>query len=249
MLSRPSLWSLVSAPVRSRTYRNLTYVALSFPLGMGYFLALVTGLSLSVPLTVALVGVPPFLLTLLLARGLAAIERELAGSVLGLTVPSPTYRFLDGSVRERVAGLLLDRETWLECLYLLLKFPLGLCSSVFLLTTLTVSLTLLATPLYYDQPGARVGVFPAAPITLTQSLSVPWADLLVGVDVATTVSEWAVDSLGDALVFSAIGLVALVGTLNLVNALAWLSGWVAQWFLGDRTATRDALGRVTDAIR
>ena len=234
--ARPSLRSLLLAPVRLRTYGNLCFLALAAPFGMAYFLVVVTGLSLSVPLSLLLVGVPLLLATLLAVRGLAAVERWLARRLLGAAVPSPSHAFLSGSPRERVEGLVFDRRTWLECGYLLAKLPIGVSAFALLSTTLTVSVTLLATPLLYDRPGARVGFFPAAPVTISPSVTVPWGDLLVGVGVATRLSEWVVDSPADALVLSAVGLAVLLVSLNLLNGAAWLLARLAQLSLDDGRA-------------
>lgn len=210
----------------------MAYLALVFPLGTLYFNLIVAGLSLALPLVILAVGVPLLVATLLLVRGLAAVERRLARYLLGTDLPSPAYPFLDGRPVERVKALVFDRATWRECCYLLLKFPAGVAAVVFLSTSLTVSLTLLATSVIYDTPGVRVGFFPSGQITLSQSLSVPWGDLLVGVDIVATVSEWAVDSLADAVVMSLLGVGCLFVTLNLVNVAAWLSARTAVVFLG-----------------
>lgn len=236
--------SVVGAPLHPRTYLNCLHLALSFPLGVAYFVVLVTGFSLAISLAVLLVGLPLLVVMLLVVRGLAAGERLMARRLLGADLHSPTYRFLDGSITTRIKGLVLDTRTWTECLYLLVKFPLGVGAFVVLVTGLTTSLAFLATPLYYDSSGTRVGVFPAEPIKLSQSVYLPWGDLLVGVEFATTVSQWAVDSLADALVMSAIGVVAVVVVLNVVNALAWVSELLARALIGTTptlTGLRDTL--------
>ncbi|WP_324662265.1 sensor domain-containing protein [Haloarcula sediminis] len=235
----PSLRSACTAPVRLRTYRHLLYLALVLPLGLLYFNVLLTGLSVAIPLSALVVGVPILLLTLLVARGFAAAERRLTASLLGADLADPSYPFLDGGPRERAKALLFDGTTWRECLYLFLLFPVGVVAFTSLVTGLTVALTLLVTPFVYDTPGVRVGVFPEGSVTISQSLTVPWGDLLVGVGVVTTVSEWAVDSLADALLFSLLGVAVLVVTLNLANAAAWLLARVAERLLDDRGATRD----------
>jgi uncharacterized membrane protein AbrB (regulator of aidB expression) len=84
-----------------------------------------------------------------------------------------------------------------------------------------------------SQPGWSRDPLLAAPVTVSPSLSVPWGDVLVGIEFAVTVSEWAVDSLGDALVFSVLGVVLLLVTLNLVNLGAWLFRRYTDTLLGD----------------
>ena len=233
--SLPSPQSLAAAPVEARTYRHLLYLGLSFPLGTAYFVALSVGFSLSASLIVLVVGLPLLVVTLLLVRGLAAVERLLANRLLDTDIAAPAYPFRTGSVLDRLRALLVNRRTWIECGYLLSKFPAGVGVFVFLVTGLTTSLAFVATPVYYDTPGRRVGVFLADPVTVSPSLSVPWGDVLVGIEFAVTVSDWAVDSLGDALVFSVLGVVLLVVTLNLVNLVAWLFRRYTRALLGDPT--------------
>jgi uncharacterized membrane protein (Fun14 family) len=212
-----------------------------FPLGIGYFVVLVVGFSLSASLIVLLVGLPLLGVTLLLVRGLAAVERRLANRLLDADIPAPAYPFRTGSISDRVRALLVNRRTWIECGYLLSKFPAGVGVFVFLVTGLTTSLAFVATPVYYDTPGRRVGVFLADPITVSPSLSVPWGDILVGIEFAATVSQWAVDSLGDALAFSALGVVLLLVTLNLVNLVAWLFRRYTRALLGDPATAVDRI--------
>jgi hypothetical protein len=57
---------------RSETYRNLGYDLLAFPLGIAYFVFLVTGLSVGVGLVIIWVGVPILLGVVLAWRGLGA---------------------------------------------------------------------------------------------------------------------------------------------------------------------------------
>jgi hypothetical protein len=62
---------------------------------------------------------------------------------------------------------------------------------------------------------------------------VPWGDVLVRIEFTVSVSEWDVNSPGDALVFSVLGVVLLLVTLNLVNLGAWLFRRYTDTLLGD----------------
>ncbi|WP_324757173.1 sensor domain-containing protein [Haloarcula montana] len=229
----PTLRSLLLAPVRPRPYLRALYLFVAFPLGIVYFVVLVTGVTAAVPTVLVLVGVPLCVGVLLLARGLGLVERHLVTALLGVDVPAPAYGFLEGSVRERVVALVVDRSTWTELLYLFSMFGFGMGSFVFLVTSLAMSLTFVATPLYYDSAPGRVGIFPGKPIGLTQSLYIPWGDLLVGAEVGLTMSEWAVDSLPDAMAMSLVGFALLFVTLNLVDGIGWLWGQYARLMLSD----------------
>nr|WP_199522766.1 sensor domain-containing protein [Haloferax sp. Atlit-4N] len=237
--SLPSIQSIVAIPLRPQTYLHLLYVGLAFPLGIAYFGILVTGFSIAVPLSVIVVGIPLLIVTLLIVRGLGAVERLLANLLLDTDIAAPTYPFRNGSVLDRVRALIVNRRTWIECGYLLLKFPIGIGVFVFLVTGLTMSITFLATPMFYDEPGQRIGLFLADPVTLTPSLSIPWGNVLVGAEFAVTVSEWAVNSLADALFFSAVGAILLLLTLHIVNFVAWFSRQYTRTLLGDPVAVLD----------
>ena len=63
----------------AQTYLNLLYLLLSFPLGIAYFVFLITGLSLGAGLLVIFVGVPILIGVLFACQGLGAFERLMAG--------------------------------------------------------------------------------------------------------------------------------------------------------------------------
>ncbi|MFC6975911.1 sensor domain-containing protein [Halomicroarcula sp. GCM10025709] len=197
--ARPPLRSILLVPLRPRPYLRALYLFLAFPLGITYFVVLVAGVTVGAVTSILVVGVPLLLAVLLLARGFGWVERRLVTALLGVDVPDPDYGFLTGSARERVVGLVADWTTWSELGYLFSMFALGTGAFVFLFTAFAMSVTVVATPLYYDRAPGRVGFFPGDPVRLTQSLSVPWGDLFVGAEFGFTVSEWAVDSLPDAL--------------------------------------------------
>ncbi len=222
---RPTLRSVATAPLRPRTYGNLLYLALAFPLGLVYFVFLAVGLSLSAGLSVLLVGVPLFVAVLFVSVGLVAVERVLATRLLGVDVGTPEWAFREGDgVVDRVRGLVLDLDVWTGVAFLASKLPLGVASFVLLLTLLIPAGVLVATPLFYRTPGARVGLFVGDGITRELSLYVPWDELLVGVSFVVRLTSWEVNTLPEALAFSLLGVVALVLSLNVLNAVAWLSG-------------------------
>src|SRR5882672_7159507 len=73
----------------AQTYRNLFYLLLSFPLGIAYFVFLITGISLGTGLLVIFVGVPILIGMLFACQGLGAFERGMARSLLHLGIPAP----------------------------------------------------------------------------------------------------------------------------------------------------------------
>lgn len=229
------------SPFRPQTYLNLLYLLLAFPLGVIYFVFLVTGFSLGFSLLILLIGAPILLLVLAISHVFAAFERATTRHLLSVEIDSPGYPFLEGEDElDGVRLLVFGLETYAAVCYLFLKFVIGIVSFVLVTTMLTTSVVLLLTPLYYDQPNVQVGlVNQGEPIHLTPSLQLPWNELLVGIEFAVTVAEWEATTLPGALAVSAVGVVALIASLALLNAFAWLNGQFSRVFLG--TASRDAL--------
>jgi hypothetical protein len=232
---RPTLRAVATAPLRPRTYGNLLYLALAFPLGLAYFVFLAVGLSLSVGLSFLLVGVPLFVAVLLVALLLVTVERYLVAWLLGVEVGTPDWPFLDreGAVA-RGRALVLDPAVWTGVVFLATKLAFGTASFVLLLTLLLPAGVLVATPLFYRTPGARVGLFLGDGISRELSLYVPWEQLLVGVSFVVRLSSWEVDTLPEALAMSTLGVIGLILALNVLNVVAWLGGRWARLLLGPR---------------
>lgn len=199
-----------SAPVRLATYANLFYLMLAFPLGLVYFIFLTTGLALGVGLTLIWVGLAVLALVFATSWGITAFERQLAIHLLGADVPPMAGQPAGErqSVWESIKAFLANPVTWKGMAYQLLKLPLGIAS-------FTVVVTLLAT----------TGGFLLAPFI------VEWGGVI-------DVGLWYVDTLGEALLCSAFGVVLLFVSLNLLNGFAFLWRQLATVMLGsERFAT------------
>ncbi len=203
---------------RPRTYVNILYLLLSFPLGIAYFVFLVTGLSVGFGLVVIWVGVPILALVLAGSWVLSGLELETTSRMLGVDIPPlpPRQRpgprtaddTLSGAERlfittwRRFKAHLSDRLTWTGMLYLLLKFPVGVASFVIVVTLVSVSAALLGAPLYYwAGDGPDFGI-------------------------------WRVDELWEALVLTVAGVPVLFASLHVMNGAAYVSGQIARVMLG-----------------
>ena len=60
-----------------QTYLNMIYLLLAFPLGLFYFVFLITGLSLGIGLIIIGIGIPILLLMMTSWWGLALFERKI----------------------------------------------------------------------------------------------------------------------------------------------------------------------------
>ncbi len=67
----PILVNIFGVYFRPQTYLNLLYLLLAFPLGLAYFVFLVTGLSLGFGLIITLAGIPILVLMLVAIWALA----------------------------------------------------------------------------------------------------------------------------------------------------------------------------------
>src|SRR5579875_3497415 len=133
-----------------RTYRNLLYLLTAFPLGLTYFVLLITGLSVAFSLIVIWVGIPLLVLTGLMWRKLGEFERELAIMWLGVQIPPMTHPAGEkASLWQRLQQIARDPMTWKSLLFVFLKFPVGLFSFIIVLLALAIPLSLAATPLLY----------------------------------------------------------------------------------------------------
>jgi hypothetical protein len=178
---------LVGVVADGRTYRQIAYLLLSFPFGVFYFVALITGISLSVGLSLIWVGIPLLLALLVFCDGLISFEHRLASELLGISTAAP---YQTSSERQGLWSQLRQRlaspATWSGLLFLLIKFPLGLASFIITTTLLAMSLGLIAAPLYYQWVPMEMGfnMLTQQPIeitTLPQALLCSLAGLVFGV--------------------------------------------------------------------
>ena len=73
--------------VKPQTWRNVGYLLLSFPLGIFYFVFLVTGLALGFGLSITLLGIPLLIGVLAAAYGLGEFERTTTNLLLDQATP------------------------------------------------------------------------------------------------------------------------------------------------------------------
>ncbi|MEO8505455.1 MAG: sensor domain-containing protein [Acidobacteriota bacterium] len=192
------------APLRWRTYSNLLYLWLAFPLGLFYFVALTVGFSISVGLLIIWVGVLTLLLTLLFVWTLGGLERGLATGLLGAQIPQrPLPSAAEVGILRWLGGMLRSPALYKSIVFLGLKFPLGLACWVGSVVGLSVSVAFIASPL---------------------ALWFGTGDLDLGI--------WSVDSVTDTIPLAVLGVVLLLVTLNLQNGAAWVFRFLAEWLLG-----------------
>ncbi len=139
-----------------RAYGALLFMFLSLATGILYFTWAVTGLSLSLGLSILIVGFPVALLFLASVRLFSLVEGRLVESLLGVRMPRrPRFATPEGTLWARLRSWLSDRRTWTTLLYMVLKLPLGIFSFTLFTVLMSISLALLAAPitqLFFDEP-------------------------------------------------------------------------------------------------
>jgi hypothetical protein len=185
-----------------QTYLNLLYLLLGFPLGIVYFIFLVTGLSMGTGLLIVYIGILILIAVLLGCRGLGAFERLLSRTMLHLSIPSPPPSSpSEPGVLGTLKALFKDTTTWKSLGYLVLKFPFGIASFVVLIASFSASIALTLAPLTYRTVPMDVGL-------------------------------WRIETKDEATVCCMVGVILLLLSFHLVNGLAYLWGRFAQMMLG-----------------
>ncbi len=186
-----------------QTYLNVIYLLLAFPLGLVYFVFLVTGLSLGIGLIIIGIGIPILLLMMTSWWGLASFERKITIWLLRVEdiPPMLTKTKSRKGIWERFGYYLSNPVTWKSLVYLCARFPLGLLS--FIVSVILISLTtgMVAAPVIYESHTLNVGF-------------------------------WQVDTLGEALICSILGVGVGLISIHVMNSLAFVSGRFASLMLG-----------------
>lgn len=129
---------------RGRTYGNVAYVWLAFPLGLAYFIFLVTGSALSVGLSLLWIGLLLIVAFIAAIWALGQFERLLSKWLLG--EPLATAKSPSGRITAWVKGVAKDSSTWKGAVFLALKFPIGLACWVASVVAFSISGAFMAAP-------------------------------------------------------------------------------------------------------
>ncbi len=152
------------------TYRRLIYVVLALPLGQVWFVALVTVWSLCLGLAVTPLVIPLAIGLGALTRGFAAVEAEIARSLLGVDARAPGSppRGLGfwGSARAT-----FDAGFWRAQAYLLIRWLTGITISAVVVSLLAAAVGMITAPIWlpFVQGGLQLGFW--RPHTFAQSLA------------------------------------------------------------------------------
>jgi Putative sensor len=179
-----------------RTYLNIAYLLLGFPLGLMYFVVLVTGLALGLGLSITLLGIPVLLSVVGFVWSFVWFERQAAATVLGLELPIRTPS-TTAEVSETPSGTLNSDQAsfarswntlraylvsgvfWRGLAHLFIRFPLGLFGFVVAVVLLSVSAALIGVPFYYHYSDWTFG-WPSWQPNFVQAMCVSAVGIGVG---------------------------------------------------------------------
>ncbi len=185
---------------------NLIYLMLSLPLGILYFVVLVTGFSLGTGLVITLIGAPILVAMIFVTYILGDLDRKLTNLLLGVQIAKPeAHPANNDSARAILIAQLKSLQFWKELGYLLLKLPLGILSFTITIGLVAASLALIAAPVF-------VVYFPGTSMQIGNGFEI--------------------NTMQRALVTSAAGLVIGGISVVVINGFARLMGSVSLWALG-----------------
>lgn len=139
-----------SVAMEKKTYLNMLYLLLMFPLGIIYFVILITGISLSMSLTVILVGLFIGVGFLMLVRGISSVHLNLASTLLGFDYQKHTQNDkIQGDLIEKMKQIIKDERTYTSIIYMFIEFPLGILYFTLIITLMSISLSFMLTPVFH----------------------------------------------------------------------------------------------------
>ncbi len=148
--ARKLLW----APFTRETGRQVEYAVLGLLLAIPGFVfilvAFTVGLGLSLSFAGMLVGLPLLMVALLGARRLGAINRRLAGRLLGVQVEQPPPLRPQPGAFGRARAVLTDPVGWRACAYLLLKLLLSVLGAIIVIYLLAWGVPYLTFPIWWE---------------------------------------------------------------------------------------------------
>lgn len=199
-----------------RAYASLFYMLLSLATGIFYFTWVVTGISLSLGMSVLIIGIPLVIAYFATVRVLSLVEGRVVEVMLGERMPRrPLYSERNRPLLERIKALFTDPRTWSTQLYFLLMLPLGTLYFTVVVTALAVSLSLVFAPLLFALGELHFdGIVLAGDIDLVTVVPQAWPLLML------------------------VGVILLFATLHLGRATGRMHGAVAKHMLV-RTAQYD----------
>ncbi|MGA9343038.1 MAG: sensor domain-containing protein [Rhodanobacteraceae bacterium] len=130
-----------------RAYAALFYMLLSLATGIFYFTWAVTGISLSIGLSILIFGIVFPVLFFGTVRVLSLVEGRIIEVMLGERMPRrPRYADTAKPLKERIKDMFTDPRSWSTLFYMILMLPLGIVYFTTAVSGIAISLGLIAAP-------------------------------------------------------------------------------------------------------
>ncbi len=144
--------------IQAQTWINMLYLLISFPLGVAYFVVLVTMFSAGMGMAVIVVGLFILWFALMAADVLSELDRTVINTLLGAGIPprAPAAP-VTGGLSEQMLATAKRPGTLKRVIYLFVRFPLGLVSFVLVMVLIPLSIGFLTAPLTYPFIPIQVG--------------------------------------------------------------------------------------------
>ena len=210
---RTALGRFFAVGADPRAYSALFYMLLSMATGIFYFTWTVTGVSLSLGLSILIFGIVFAVMFFGTTRVLSLVEGRIIEVMLGERMPRrPVFAERNVPLRSRIAGMFKDPRTWTTLLYFVLMLPLGIIYFTLAVTGIALSLSFIFAPIAHV--GWMLGL-----------IEIDWADHVRFND--TLVTPWW---LADPLLFL-LGIALLFGMLHLARGVGKFQGALAKALL------------------
>ena len=198
-----------------RSWTALFYCLLALFTGIFYFSFVTIGLSLSLGLSILIIGVPFFVAFIGSSRLLALVEGRIVEAMTGERMPRrPVSPPPESSLLQRIGAMLKDWRTWSTLAYEALMLPLGLVYFSVTVTALAIGLALMLAAL---AGGLRLLGFEIPGDT--------------HIELGGLLSDEAANHPLMLLLYAVSGLVWLTLTMHMVRAIARLHGMLAKRML------------------
>jgi uncharacterized membrane protein len=198
-----------------RSWTALFYCLLALFTGIFYFSFVTIGLSLSLGLSILIIGVPFFVAFIGSARLLALVEGRIVEAMTGERMPRrPVSPPPESSLLQRIGAMLKDWRTWSTLAYEALMLPLGLVYFSVTVTALAIGLALMLAAL---AGGLRL-----------LGLEIPGD---THIELGGLLSDEAANHPLMLLLYAVSVLVWLTLTMHMVRAIARLHGMLAKRML------------------
>ncbi|HEY2782698.1 MAG TPA: sensor domain-containing protein [Steroidobacteraceae bacterium] len=206
-----------------RAYMSLFFMFLALATGLIYFVLAVTGLSLSVGLSLLIIGVPFFLMFVGICRVISLAEGRLIEAMTGTRMPRrPVHKGAVLGFWARTGEMLKDRRTWTTIAYFLSMLPLGIIYFVVAVAGLSISLTFIVLPIA---------------VVLSQA---GWLGISAGEIFEHAQPEWIFNTGFGVPILAVAGVLLLTSLMHLARGIGRLHAMYAKSMLVARAAAEPA---------